>query len=794
MNDKRPQLELINRDRNTIVSSILIEKIYKDGSINSVGSRYVRVFRIGDINYKLSDNKNLIDEAYKNVINSIDKNVEISLIIDSKKISKKFIEEKVMLKHIDDKFNYLRDGINETIAKNSSIETLVKDKYMVIAFTEDRSKVNYKGNAINRMNLISNAIKRSFESISDTRLMELTQDETIKLFYNLYNKDRIEDKLSDENCDLISEKTREELGISYAELIAPKEMIFYRDFIKINSKYIVALHLDDINKQIDTDTMERLTDNNFPVIIGLKERPIDALTTSFLIGRELGNIEGEIYDIQRRLAESKVSVELIPQMLKLRREEAIRINENIKTRNDGLFDMGLYALVYGDSIEECMNNVYSFINNATLCGLYFVVSENMQENVFNSIMPYGISQTLYTRCINSEGLTGFQPFNAMDLIDENGDYYGKNLITNNPVVYDVMKADNYSMLLFGMTGKGKSMIAKQTALSRYLRDTKRQVIIVDASGEYVGTTNELDGQVINIEAGGIHHINLFDIDENYGDNPLADKEDMILSVCGLMQKEKLTAGQRTTVSMAVSEIYKNWLQDKKSVPTIEDFEAALENIIREDESEEDKELLKAIKYYSKTSHCTLFRGHSNIDLNKGIINYNISNLGKELKPMAMEVLLDNIWMTISKNRASGIDTDIIIDEFHLMFLNEDTAQFMAKLWKMLRKSHGCPIGITQNPEDILNSFFGRDVIANTGFLVSLSLLESDIKLLKDILVLSEKEVQYIRNKEAGTGLIYVYSSKGRGTRVVVPFDNHYDENNIIYKLINTSDKVNTSIK
>ena len=794
MNDKRPQLELINRDRNTIVSSILIEKIYKDGSINSVGSRYVRVFRIGDINYKLSDNKNLIDEAYKNVINSIDKNVEISLIIDSKKISKKFIEEKVMLKHCDDKFNYLRDGINETIAKNSSIETLVKDKYMVIAFTEDRSKVNYKENAINRMNLISNAIKRSFESISDTRLMELTQDETIKLFYNLYNKDRIEDKLSDGNCDLISEKTREELGISYAELIAPKEMIFYRDFIKINSKYMVALHLDDINKQIDTDTMERLTDNNFPVIIGLKERPIDALTTSFLIGRELGNIEGEIYDIQRRLAESKVSVELIPQMLKLRREEAIRINENIKTRNDGLFDMGLYALVYGDSIEECMNNVYSFINNATLCGLYFVVSENMQENVFNSIMPYGISQTLYTRCINSEGLTGFQPFNAMDLIDENGDYYGKNLITNNPVVYDVMKADNYSMLLFGMTGKGKSMIAKQTKLSRHLRNKNRQAIIIDASGEYVGITNELDGQVINIEAGGIHHINLFDIDENYGDNPLADKEDMILSVCGLMQKEKLTAGQRTTVSMAVSEIYKNWLQDKKSVPTIEDFEAALENIIREDESEEDKELLKAIKYYSKTSHCTLFRGHSNIDLNKAIINYNISNLGKELKPMAMEVLLDNIWMTISKNRASGIDTDIIIDEFHLMFLNEDTAQFMAKLWKMLRKSHGCPIGITQNPEDVLNSFFGRDVIANTGFLVSLSLLESDIKLLKDILVLSEKEVQYIRNKEAGTGLIYVYSSKGRGTRVVVPFDNHYDENNIIYKLINTTDKVNTSIK
>ena len=795
MDDKKPQLELVKRDRNTIISSILIDEIYDEGTINSINNRYVKVFRISDINYKLSDNSHLIDDLYKNVLNSIDKNIELSLIIDSNKLGKKFLDEKVLLKHKNDNLDYLRDGINETINKNTSTETLVKDKYLIIAFTEERKNDHNIENAKNKMNLISSSIKRNFESISGTRLIELTQDETIKFLYYLYNKDRVNDKLSDENYDLISEKSRIDLGITVSDLIKPKTFEVYKDFIKVNDKYIIALHMDDINKQIDTDTLERLTDNSFPVIIGLKERPIDTLTTNRLIGRELGNIDGEIYDIQRRLSESKVSVDLIPQTLKIRRDEAIKINENIKTKNDGLFDMGLYALVYGDTYEDCTQNVYSFINNASLIGIYFIVSENMQENVFNTIMPFGINQTLYTRCINSEGLTAFQPFNAMDLIDENGDYYGKNLITNNPVVYDVMEADNYSMLLFGMTGKGKSMIAKQTLISRYLRDTKRQAIIIDASGEYVPITNELNGQVINIEAGGIHHINLFDIDDSYGDNPLADKEDMILSVCSLMQKEKLTAGQRTTVSIAVSEIYKKWIEDKKTAPTIEDFEIALERITKDDEDNvEDKELLKAIKYYSKTSHCTLFRGKSNIDLKKNIINYNISNLGKELKPMAMEVLLDHIWITISKNRALGIDTDIIIDEFHLMFLNDDTASFMAKLWKMLRKSHGCPIGITQNPEDVLNSFFGRDVIANTGFIVSLSLLESDIKLLKEILLLTEKEINFIRNKEAGTGLIYVYSSKRKGQRVVVAFSNFYDENNIIYKLINTSEKINMSVK
>ena len=73
MNDKHPQLELVNRDRNTVVSSILIEKIFPDGAIHSVMNRCVKVYKILDINYKLSDDKYLIDEAYKNVLNSMDK-------------------------------------------------------------------------------------------------------------------------------------------------------------------------------------------------------------------------------------------------------------------------------------------------------------------------------------------------------------------------------------------------------------------------------------------------------------------------------------------------------------------------------------------------------------------------------------------------------------------------------------------------------------------------------------------------------------------------------------------------
>ena len=195
-----------------------------------------------------------------------------------------------------------------------------------------------------------------------------------------------------------------------------------------------------------------------------------------------------------------------------------------------------------------------------------------------------------------------------------------------------------------------------------------------------------------------------------------------------MLRHELTAGQRTTISMAVSKIYKKWNEThlKDDIPTIEDFASELKsmcdakNTIEFDcnnnnysVNSEDLELLKAILYYSETSHCTIFRGKSDISVNNKILCFNLQQLGKDLKPLAMEVLLDSIWLRICRNRELRSPTDVVIDEFHLMFQLEGTRTWMANYWKMLRKYLGCPIGITQNPEDVLLTPEGRTVIANT---------------------------------------------------------------------------------
>ena len=202
---------------------------------------------------------------------------------------------------------------------------------------------------------------------------------------------------------------------------------------------------------------------------------------------------------------------------------------------------------------------------------------------------------------------------------------------------------------------------------------------------------------------------------------------------------------------------------------------------------EDREILKAVEYYSDKSHCTLFRGKSNIDFSNKLITFNLSKLGKDLKTLAMEVICDTIWLKICKNKNEGIPTDLIIDEFHLMVRSEETASWMAKYWKQLRKYKGCPVGITQNPEDLLSSEDGRKVIANTNMNILLSMLEKDREIIGNTLNLTNEELKYIRNKKAGEGILVIGAGKKLNNQTTIPFMNKYEKNNPIYALINTSE-------
>ena len=104
------------------------------------------------------------------------------------------------------------------------------------------------------------------------------------------------------------------------------------------------------------------------------------------------------------------------------------------------------------------------------------------------------------------------------------------------------------------------------------------------------------------------------------------------------------------------------------MPTLQDFRAEL---LKQDEPEA-QEIALAIELFTNGSLNT-FAKHTNVDTNNRLICYDILDLGKQLMPIGMLVVLDSILNRITQNRAKGRNTFIFIDEIYLLFQHEYSA-------------------------------------------------------------------------------------------------------------------------
>lgn len=161
-----------------------------------------------------------------------------------------------------------------------------------------------------------------------------------------------------------------------------------------------------------------------------------------------------------------------------------------------------------------------------------------------------------------------------------------------------------------------------------------------------------------------------------------------------------------------------------------------------------------------------------------LICYDILDLGKQLQPIGMLVVLDSILNRITQNRAKGRNTFIFIDEIYLLFQHEYSANFLFTLWKRVRKYGAYCTGITQNVDDLLQSHTARTMLANSEFIIMLNQASTDRLELAKLLNISDLQMSYITNVGAGQGLLKVGSS-------LVPFVNKFPRNTELYKLMTT---------
>ena len=649
----------------------------------------------------------------------------------------------------------------QRLKKYSQEGHLTLDMMRVIMGEEKKSDLD-------RVTFTSDTLRKYFPKSYTPQRMET--DERLRIFHDFY-------RAGEETSFRFDMKETRKKGHDFKDFICPDSMEFEKDYFKIGERYGRVLFLREYASYIKDAMVAELTDLNRNLMLSIDVVPVPTDEAVREAENRLLGVETNVTNWQRRQNSNNNFSAQVPYDLEQQRKEMKEFLDDLTTRDQRMMFAVLTMVHTADSKEQLDSDTEALLTTARKHLCQFGVLKFQQLDGLNTVMPFGTRKIDTFRTLTTESLAVFIPFRVQDIYHENGIYYGQNVISKNMIIADRRQLLNGNEFILGVSGGGKSFAAKGEIINQMLSGNA-DIIIIDPEREYSQLVKAMGGEIINISATSPTHINAMDMNREYGDgaNPVILKSEFIMSLCEqLIGGNNLGAVQKSIIDRCTASVYRTYQQNdyKGEVPTLQDFRAEL---LKQSEPEA-QEIALAIELFTNGSLNT-FAKHTNVDTDNRLICYDILDLGKQLMPIGMLVVLDSILNRITQNRAKGKNTFIFIDEIYLLFQHEYSANFLFTLWKRVRKYGAYASGITQNVDDLLQSHTARTMLANSEFIIMLNQASTDRIELAKLLNISDTQLSYITNVDAGHGLIKVGSS-------LVPFANKFPKNTKLYKLMTT---------
>lgn len=744
----------------TTEDTVLPLEVYKNGVFKISKNEYSKTLEFFDRNYTAlseEDRENLFIN-FSEILNSFDSSnsYQFSYINCGEKSFK--LEDRFKIENKNDAFDEFRDEYNQIlknkINKNKGFE---KRKFLTFKTTAKNLKeanINLTG--------MEKDLKKQFKEL-DTEIKILNLEERLSLFYEMLNPHK--------NLDFGQ--------IDQKEKIVPKLLDFSKDDeFKINEMFAQTFYLEITGSEISDEILKEFVEVNEDLYINFHIEPIDQLDGTNLVAKTLTNLQQMKIEEQKKAIKSGYDMDLIGGKLKENLDSVESLLEDVKSKNEKLFKVTILFTIlakdklYSRKILASLRKIAKR-NNSILKPLKY-----LQEQGLVSSLPLCKNEIESMRILTTSSVAAFIPFKTKELITKgNPFYYGNNQISKNIICLDRMYLNSANGLILGSTGSGKSFAAKEEMTLSYLL-TDDEIIILDPEREYIELTKALDGEVIEISPNSKNYINPLDINLGYGgeDFALSIKLDFVLSFFELILKRSLEPREDSIIDRAVREIYKEYFKNpkKENIPILED----LYNELLSYKTDISYELCESLEFYVKGS-MNIFNHHTNIDIKKRIICYDINSLGEKLRKIGMQIIQNEVWNRVTVNRNKKILTRYYVDEAHLFFEDPTTAKFNTQVYKRFRKYGGVPTLMTQNVKNILAYKGVEDIFENTDFILILKQAPKDREIMARLLNLSLEQEKYISNPDKGSGLI-------KFGKDIVPFENKFPKTTKLYKLLQTS--------
>ncbi len=755
----------------TVQQSIPYREMYRDGVCRVNDRLFTKTVQFQDINYQLAQNedKTQIFENYCDWLNYFDSSISVQLTFINRRANIREFQQSIDIPDREDDYNSIRweyaGMLKNQLAKGNN--GLVKSKYVTFGIEADSLKT-----AKSRLERIEADILANFKVLG-VAARPISGLERLEVLHGQFHPDG-QEKFRFDWKDIA--KT----GTGTKDAIAPSGFDFRDGRTFRMGGHIGAVSFVQILAPELTDRMlADFLDLEDAVTVNLHIRSIDQSEAIKTIKRKLSDLDKMRIEEQKKAVRSGYDMDVLPPDLVTYGEEAKNLLTDLQSRNERMFLVTVLVTNTAAKRQRMENSIFAAAGVAQKYNCALKRLDWQQEQGLMSSLPLGINQIEIQRGLTTSSTAIFVPFTTCELF-QSGEalYYGLNALSSNLIMADRKLLKNPNGLFLGTPGSGKSFAAKREIVNVFLL-TNDDIIISDPESEYFPIVERLGGQVIKLSPVSPHHINPLDINPDYSDeeDPLTLKSDFILSLCELIigGKDGLQPVEKTIIDRCTRLVYRDYLANpaQERMPILED----LYNLLRAQSEAEAQRIATALEIYV-TGSLNIFNHRTNVDITNRLVCYDLKELGKGLKKIAMLILQDSVWNRVTVNRAAHKTTWFYIDEMHLLLKEEQTAAYTVEIWKRFRKWGGIPSGLTQNVKDFLTSKEVENIFENSDFVYMLNQAAGDRQILAKQLGISNHQLSYVTHSGPGEGLLF-YGN------VIIPFVDRFPKDTELYTLLTT---------
>ena len=700
--------------------------------------------------------------SYSELLNSLDSGSQVKITINNHRIKRSDYEDSILMKMKDDGLNAYRQEYNDMLLERASQSNgITQEKYITVS-------VPRRSIAEARSYFTRTEVDLSSRfGVLGSGCRTMNAEDRIRVLHDFF-------RTGEENSYSFDIRDSSQKGHDFKDYLCPDSAEKHSDYLVFGNRYARVMYLKDYASYIRDEMVEKLTDLDRTMMLSIDIRPISTDEAVRDVENRLLGVETNITNWQRRQNNNNNFSAVIPYDMELQRRETKEFLSDLTTRDQRMMFCVLTIVMTADTKEQLDQDTETVmaIGRNHMCQI--AVLRYQQTDGLATVLPIGLPRIGTVRTLTTESLAVFMPFKVQEIHDKGGIYFGENAISRNLILCNRENLLNQSAFLLGVPGSGKSFCAKEL-ITFLILNTDDDILICDPEGEYAPLVQAMGdiGSVIHIAAGGRDRLNAMYMVEGYGENdPIVVKSEFIMSLIEKIDRGGVGPQHKSVIDRCIASVYR----DAKETGTVPTLSSLREKLLVQPEREA-WEIALSLELYTKGS-LDIFGRQSNVDLDRRVVVFDIHSLGEQLKTAGLLVITDTMLNRVTLNWRKGKRTHIFIDEFHVVFENEFSAQFFTSAWRQFRKRNAYPTAITQNVEYLLDSTQARTMLSNSEFIVMLNQAEPDRARLAQLLNISPEQMSYITNAEPGCGLI-----KYGGA--LVPFINRFPKDTSLYQLMTT---------